>query len=95
MKGKTKNKQGVTMKTFKTNWNYDLTIMPKIGEKVIIDFGNGDGTDRRFPYLVEEINKTKRDDFFVYNVEGRQLKVDGSFRKVWFQLFFTDKSENK
>ena len=82
------------MKTYKNTWNYDLNEMPKIGDKIICDFGNGDGTDRRFPYLVEEISKNKRDDFFVYHVEGRQLKTNGGFRKVWFELFFTDKPKN-
>jgi len=81
------------MKKYTETWNYDLNKMPKIGEKIIIDFGNGVGTNKKYPYLVEEITKSKRGDFALYNVEGRQLKVDGSFRNVWFQLFF--KTENK
>ena len=84
-----------TMKTYTNTWNYDLNILPEIGEQILVDFGNGNGTDRRFPYLVEEINKSKKGDFVVYNVEGRQLKVNGGFRSVWFQLFFTDKPKNK
>lgn len=83
------------VKIYTEYWNYDLKEMPKVGEQIICDFGNGDGTDRRFPYLVEKISKSKRGDFVVYNVEGRQLKVDGSFRNAWFQLFFTNKTKIK
>lgn len=78
------------MKKYTETWNYDLNKMPKIGEKIIIDFGNGVGTNKKYPYLVEEITKSKRGDFVVYKVEGRQLKADGSFRNKWFELFFKD-----
>ena len=67
------------MKTFNTTWNYSLNSVPSIGEKIILDFGNGMGSDRRFPYLVEEIREGKRGDFNIVYVEGRQLKKDGSF----------------
>lgn len=77
------------MKIFTKTWNYDLNQMPSIGEKVIIDIGNGKGSDRRFPYLVEEIKEDIRVDRVVYWVEGRQLYKNGDFRKNWFQLFFT------
>lgn len=76
------------MKKYTETWNYDLNKMPKIGEKIIIDFGNGVGTNRKYPYLVEEITKSKRGDFVVYKVEGRQLISDTRFRNKWFELFF-------
>lgn len=78
------------IKEYTTVWNH-IDELPNIGEEIKLNFGNGDGTDRRFPYKVESIKKHKREDFNVYNVEGRQLKVDGSFRNIWFQLFFTNK----
>ena len=79
------------MKTYTSPWNYDLKMMPTIGDKIRIDFGNGIGSDRRFPYLVETINEEIRGNYKVFYVEGRQLKKDGSLKNNWFQLMFTDK----
>ena len=79
------------MKKITNTWNYDLATMPKMGEQIILDFGNGMGSDRRYPYKVENINAEVRGDFVVYWVEGRQLKKDGSFKNRSFQLFFTNK----
>ena len=79
------------MKTFNTTWNYDLNSIPSIDEEIIIDFGNGMGSDRRYPYLVESIDKNDRGDFHTYTIQGRQLKKDGLFKKNWFMLIFTDK----
>ena len=79
------------MKKLTNTWNYDLATMPKMGEQIILDFGNGMGSDRRFPYLVEEIREGKRGDFNIVYVEGRQLKKDGSFKTNWGYLIFTDR----
>tara|TARA_Y100000296_G_scaffold57893_1_gene66625 strand:- start:423 stop:698 length:276 start_codon:yes stop_codon:yes gene_type:complete len=79
------------MKSFTDTWNYDLSSMPKMDEKIIIDFGNGMGSDRRYPYQVEDISAEVRGDFVVCYVEGRQLKKDGSFKDNCFQLLFTNK----
>ncbi len=79
------------MKSFSATWNYDLDQIPSIDEKIIINFSNGNGSNRRFPYLVESIEKNERGDFYCYSVEGRQLRKDGSLKKNWFQLIFTDK----
>ena len=79
------------MKTFTDTWNYGLSSMPKMNEKIIIDFGNGMGSDRRYPYQVEDISAAVRGDFVVCYVEGRQLKKDGSFKDINFQLIFTNK----
>ena len=82
------------MKKFKNDWNYvtDFILeMPKIGEKIIIDFGNGMGSNKKFPYQTESINAEVRGDFVVFSVEGRQLKKDGSFKNTYFQLLFTNK----
>ena len=65
--------------------------MPTIGDKIIIDFGNGMGSDRRYPYEVETIEEHKRGKYLVFLVEGRQLKKDGLFKKNWFMLIFTDR----
>ena len=90
MRNLNKNKEQ-KMKTFNTTWNYSLNSIPSIGEKIILDFGNGMGSDRRFPYLVEEIREGKRGDFNIVYVEGRQLKKDGSFKTNWGYLIFTDR----
>ncbi len=85
------------MKTFTETWNYVTNFipeMPTIGENIIIDFGNGMGSDRRFPYQVESIDAEVRGDFVVFWVEGRQLKKDGSFKNTSFQLFFTNRPKN-
>ena len=79
------------MKILTNTWNYDLSSMPSMGEKIIIDFGNGMGSDRRYPYQVEDISAEVRGDFVVCYVEGRQLKKDGSFKDNCFQLLFTNK----
>ena len=79
------------MKTFTDTWNYGLSSMPKMDDKIIIDFGNGMGSDRRYPYQVEDISAEVRGDFVVCYVEGRQLKKDGSFKDNCFQLLFTNK----
>ena len=79
------------MKILTSTWNYDLSSMPRMGEKIIIDFGNGMGSDRRYPYQVEDISAEVRGDFVVCYVEGRQLKKDGSFKNINFQLLFTNK----
>ena len=79
------------MKTFNDTWNYDFNLMPSIDEKIIIDFGNGNGSDRRYPYLVESIEKNERGDFLCYTIEGRQLRKDGTLKNNWFQLIFTDR----
>jgi len=92
----TNNIKGKDMKKFKNDWNYVTNFiaeMPKIDEKIIIDFGNGMGSDRRFPYQVESINAEVRGDFTVFTLDGRQLKKDGSFKNTWFQLYFTNKPE--
>jgi len=92
----TENKiRNKTLKTYTQTWNYDLKMMPTIGDKIIIDFGNGMGSDRRYPYLVETINEEIRGNYKVFYVEGRQLKKDGSLKNNWFQLLFTNKPKNK
>ena len=68
--------------------------MPKMGEDIILDFGNGMGSDKRYPYKVEDISAEVRGDFVVCYVEGRQLKKDGSFKNNWFQLIFTNKPKD-
>mgnify|MGYP003149479642 CR=1 FL=1 len=79
------------MKKFIETWNYDLDQMPFVGEKIIIDFGNGNGSDRRYPYLVEIIDVNERGCFDTYTIEGRQLRKDGTLKSNWFQLIFTNK----
>jgi hypothetical protein len=78
------------MREYTTIWNH-INDIPSLGDEIKVAFGNGMGTDKRYPYMVESIFKTKRGDFDVHTVEGRQLKVGGSFRNVWFQLLFTNK----
>lgn len=82
------------MKTFNQTWNYNLNDMPSLGEKIMLDMGNGMGTDRRFPYIVESIQKNKRGNFSVYYVEGRQLKKDGTVSNGTFMIFFTDRPKD-
>ena len=79
------------MKTYTETWIHGLHLIPSIDEKIIIDFGNGMGSDRRYPYLVESIEKNERGDFHCYTIEGRQLRKDGTLRSNWFQLIFTDR----
>ena len=79
------------MKSFNGTWNYDFNLMPSIDEEIIIDFCNGMGSDRRYPYLVESIEKNERGDFLCYTIEGRQLRKDGTLKNNWFQLIFTDR----
>ena len=79
------------MRSFTDTWNYDLAFMPKMGEQILLGFGNGMGSDRRYPYKVEDISAEVRGDFVVCYVEGRQLKKDGSFKNNCFQLIFTNK----
>ena len=79
------------MKKLTNTWNYDLASMPKMREDIILDFGNGMGSDKRYPYKVEDISAEVRGDFVVCYVEGRQLKKDGSFKNNCFQLIFTNK----
>ena len=82
------------MKKYTETWNYTTDFileMPVINENIIIDFGNGMGSDRRFPYQVEHIDAEVRGDFVVFWAKGRQLKKDGSFKNTSFQLFFTNK----
>ncbi len=78
------------MKKFTKNWN-DLNEMPKVGEEIMIGFGNGIGTNKNKPYLVEiselEIRENGRK---VVKVEGRQILKNGNLKNVWFELFFTD-----
>ena len=62
-----------------------------MGEDIILDFGNGMGSDKRYPYKVEDISAEVRGDFVVCYVEGRQLKKDGSFKDNNFLLLFTNK----
>ena len=82
------------MKSFNNTWNYDFKLMPSIDEQIIIDFNNGMGSDKRYPYLVESIQKNERGDFLCYTVEGRQLKKDGTLKNNWFQLIFTNKPKS-
>ena len=77
------------MKIYNQVWN-DIHLLPTINEQIIINFGNGMGSDRRFPYLVETINEEIRGDYKVFYVEGRQLRKDGTLKNNWFQLIFKE-----
>ena len=80
------------MKTYNQKWNFDaLHLIPTVNEKIIIDFRNGMGSDRRYPYLVETITEHERGDFKVFYAEGRQLRKDETLKNNWFQLIFTNK----
>ncbi len=82
------------MKQYKKTWN-DIAELPRIGEEIILNFRNGMGTNKRYPYKVEFIVKSNRGDYKVYKVEGRQLKINGYFRNVWFELYFTNKPKGQ
>ena len=82
------------MKKFTSSWNYDLNNMPEINEQIRLLFSNGIGTDQKYPYLVESIEKHKRGDFNVYSVEGRQIKKDGSLKDATFLIIFTDRPKD-
>ena len=80
------------MKIYNQTWNYDsLHLMPTVNDKIIIDFGNGMGSDRRYPYLVESIDEEIRGNYRVFYVEGRQLRKDETLKNNYFQLIFTNK----
>lgn len=73
-------------------WNYGWDSCPDVGCKVFLDYGNGMGSDRRFPYLVENIEYSKRGDNVVYTIEGRRILKNGQLKNnCWFKAFFTDK----
>ena len=78
------------MKIFTNNWNH-IDQMPKVGEKIMCDFGNGMGTNRNKPYLVEIAELDIRADRKVVKIEGRQILKSGKLKNVWFELFFTNK----
>ena len=65
--------------------------MPQVCEEIIIAFGNGRGSNKNKPYLVEVIELEIRENGRkVVKVEGRQILKSGKLKNVWFELFFTD-----
>ena len=70
--------------------------MPQVGEEIIIDFGNGMGTNKNKPYLVEVMelefrgHDNPRYARKVVKVEGRQILKSGKLKDVWFELFFSN-----
>ena len=82
------------MNTFTETWNH-LKDLPNINDKIILNFGNGLGTNKNKPYLVEISELEIRADRKVVKVEGRQILKSGKLKNVWFELFFTDKLFNE
>lgn len=78
------------MKIFNKEWN-DINKMPLVGEKIMCDFGNGKGSNRNKPYLVEIAELSVRGSRKVIVIEGRQILKSGELKDTWFKLFFTDK----
>tara|TARA_Y100001938_G_scaffold126956_1_gene179381 strand:- start:633 stop:878 length:246 start_codon:yes stop_codon:yes gene_type:complete len=73
-------------------WNYGSLGCLDVGCKVFLNYGNGMGSDRRFPYLVENIEYSKRGDNVVYVLEGRRILKNGQLKNNdWFKAYFTDK----
>ena len=82
------------MKTFYKTWNH-LKDLPNINDKIMLSFGNGLGTNKNKPYLVEISELEIRAGRKVIKVEGRQILKSGKLKNVWFELFFTDKLFNE